>query len=233
MADRYNWIMDPNAPWNQIMNPAWLDKWKQEQTDELMRRYQQALGQGAEALQENVGNAWWGTGAGGLGIQSSIPTQMYNKYYQQMQSKLGSDVLQPGLADIASRYVQARQQAQTAGQQMLYEAMLRKAEQERSKKRAILSAVGGLIGGSVGLLGGPFSAAAGAGLGSQIFGSFAGGGGGEINPESYYNLLNLIGNKGDNNQDLFKKWLQQQMYSSYPTPGSGSYGPYPSELYGW
>ena len=199
MADRYNWIMDPNAPWNQIMNPAWLDKWKQEQTDELMRRYQQALGQGAEALQENVGNAWWGTGAGGLGIQSSIPTQMYNKYYQQMQSKLGGDVLQPGLADIASRYVQARQQAQMAGQQMLYNAMQQKAAQEAAKRRAILSAIGSLAGQSIGLLAG-------------IPG---GGGGGEIN------------------QDLFNKWLQQQMYSSYPTPGSGGYGPYPSELYGW
>ena len=122
----YNWMMDPNAPWNQLMNTDELGKIRQMQ----MQQLQQQMGQLGKGLERKVGEAWWGTGAPMHGIKSSIPGQRYARQYGDLTSQF----YQPAFSQIQQQYQRGVMGQRQTGLDWLRQAQMFKAEQEGGKK---------------------------------------------------------------------------------------------------
>lgn len=154
----YNWMTDPNAPWNQLLNMGGLQDIRQSQIGSL----QQQMGLRSKEMGENIGKAWWGTGAGVHGIESSIPGQRYAKGYGNLMGQF----YQPALANIEQQYMQGVISREDAARQMQFAAQMFKAEQEKGKK-GFWDYFGDILGTGVSaglgfLGGGPVGAVAGA-----------------------------------------------------------------------
>ena len=121
----YNWMMDPNAPWNQLMDTSGLGKIREMQLQQL----QQQMGQLGKGLERKVGQAWWGTGAPQAGVKSSIPGQRYARQYGDLTSRF----YQPAFSQIQQDYQTGVMGQRQTGLDWLRQAQMFKAAQEAQK----------------------------------------------------------------------------------------------------
>lgn len=122
----YNWMTDPNAPWNQLLNMGGLQDIRQSQIGSLQQQMKTMGGD----LSKQIGKSWWGSGAGVHGIESSIPGQRYAEGYGNLMGQF----YQPALANIEQQYMQGVISREDAARQMQFMAQKFKAEQEAGKK---------------------------------------------------------------------------------------------------
>lgn len=143
-GSNYNWMTDPNAPWNQLLNMEGLQGIRESQIGSLQQQMKMMGGD----LSKQIGKSWWGTGAGVHGIESSIPGQRYAEGYGNLMGRF----YQPALANIEQQYMQGVISREDAARQMQFAAQTFKAEQEAGKK-GFWDYFGGALGTGVGLLG--------------------------------------------------------------------------------
>ena len=122
----YNWMTDPNAPWNQLLNMEGLQGIRESQIGSLQQQMKMMGGD----LSKQIGKSWWGTGAGVHGIERSIPGQRYAEGYGNLMGRF----YQPALAKIEQQYMEGVISREDAAREMQFMAQKFKAEQESGKK---------------------------------------------------------------------------------------------------
>ena len=131
--DPNTWLMDPNAPWNQLGKEADIEKWLQAKKTGLKEELARAT--------EQAGKTTWGqTFSSGM-QNSSLPAQWYGKQVADINRGYGSQ-----LADLEASGLEQLSAEKQRRAYMLMQAMQNQQNLTAEQRAELMSALGELTG---------------------------------------------------------------------------------------